>query len=42
MRPCDDNVSRVEKSLDTLVPENANTPYDMKELIHKICDNSDF
>ena len=41
-RPFFDDVDRVEESLDTLVPENANTPYDMKELIHKIADEGDF
>ena len=29
-------------SLDTLVPENANKPYDMKELILKVADEGDF
>ena len=29
-------------SLDTLVPENANKPYDMKELINKVVDNNYF
>ena len=35
-------MERVEKSLDTLVPNNSNTPYDMKELILKIVDEGDF
>ena len=42
VRPFFDEPGRVEKSLDTLVPENANTPYDMKELIAKIGDEGDF
>ncbi len=42
VRPFFDDVDRVETSLDTLVPENANTPYDMKELILKIADEGDF
>ena len=42
MRPFFDDVDRVEHSLDTLVPENPNTPYDMKELILKIADEGDF
>ena len=29
-------------SLDTLVPDNPNKPYDMLELINKVVDNSDF
>src|SRR6201991_4758562 len=34
-RPSDDPWDRVEDSLDTLVPANANQPYDMHELIRK-------
>ena len=37
-----DNPNREEPSLDTLVPANANKPYDMKELILKIVDEADF
>ena len=37
-----DDPDRFEPSLDTLVPENANKPYDMKELILKIVDEADF
>jgi len=37
-----DSINRSENSLDTLVPENPNTPYDMKELIIKIADENDF
>jgi propionyl-CoA carboxylase beta chain len=35
-------VDRKDMSLDTLVPENPNTPYDMKELILKLADEGDF
>ncbi len=42
VRPFFDAPDRVENSLDTLIPENANTPYDMKELINKIADEGDF
>jgi propionyl-CoA carboxylase beta chain len=42
VRPFFDEPGRVEASLDTLIPENANTPYDMKELIHKVADEGDF
>ncbi|MGB0439171.1 MAG: acyl-CoA carboxylase subunit beta [Paracoccaceae bacterium] len=42
VRPFFDDVARVEDSLDTLVPENPNTPYDMAELIQKIADEGDF
>ncbi|MGJ3263789.1 MAG: acyl-CoA carboxylase subunit beta, partial [Salinarimonas sp.] len=37
-----DDAERVEHSLDTLVPDNANKPYDMKELILKVVDEGDF
>ena len=42
VRPFFDAPDRIEPSLDTLVPENANTPYDMKELILKLADEGDF
>ncbi|MFV0514229.1 MAG: acyl-CoA carboxylase subunit beta [Jhaorihella sp.] len=42
VRPFFDEPGRIEMSLDTLVPENANTPYDMKELIEKVADEGDF
>ena len=42
VRPFFDDVNRIEDSLDTLIPDNANTPYDMKELIHKLADEGDF
>jgi propionyl-CoA carboxylase beta chain len=42
VRPFFDDPARVEPSLDTLVPDNPNTPYDMKELILKIADEGDF
>ena len=42
VRPFFDNPERVELSLDTLVPDNPNTPYDMKELVRKVADEGDF
>jgi len=42
VRPFFDAPDRVENSLDTLIPANANTPYDMKELILKLADEGDF
>ena len=42
VRPFFDDVNRAEESLDTLVPDNPNTPYDMKELILKLADEADF
>ncbi|VTZ26541.1 Propionyl-CoA carboxylase beta chain [Methylocella tundrae] len=40
--PCTDNVDRLDYSLDTLAPESANQPYDMKELVRKVADDGDF
>jgi len=42
LRPTLDSCDRVEPSLDTLIPDNANKPYDMKELIRRIVDEGDF
>ncbi|MEO0764953.1 MAG: acyl-CoA carboxylase subunit beta [Pseudomonadota bacterium] len=42
VRPFFDDPARSESSLDTLVPANPNTPYDMKELIVKLADEGDF
>ncbi len=41
-RPTPDAHDRIEMSLDTLIPDNANKPYDMKELITKVVDEGDF
>ena len=40
--PTNDPVDRMDYSLDTLVPDNANKPYDIKELIIKVVDDNDF
>lgn len=37
-----DSPTRVEPSLDTLVPPNPNKPYDIRELIQKTADEGDF
>ncbi|MEM6589785.1 MAG: acyl-CoA carboxylase subunit beta [Pseudomonadota bacterium] len=42
VRPFFDEPDRIEMSLDTLIPDNPNTPYDMKELILKLADEGDF
>ena len=42
VRQSGDPTDRQDKSLDTLVPENPNQPYDMKELIVKTVDDGDF
>ncbi len=40
--PSFDVPDRVDMSLDTLVPDNPNKPYDIKELILKVLDEGDF
>ena len=37
-----DTAERSEPSLNTLIPDNSNKPYDMKELILKVVDEGDF
>jgi len=41
-RPTGDPADRMEPSLDTLIPDDPNHPYDMKELIIKVADEYDF
>jgi propionyl-CoA carboxylase beta chain len=40
--PSFDDIERVDMSLDTLIPDNPNRPYDIKELILKVVDEGDF
>jgi propionyl-CoA carboxylase beta chain len=40
--PSFDDIEREDASLDTLVPDNPNKPYDIKELITKTVDEGDF
>src|SRR5215204_409659 len=40
--PSFDDPNRVDRSLDTLIPDNPNKPYDIKELIIKVADEGDF
>jgi propionyl-CoA carboxylase beta chain len=40
--PSFDDAQRLDRSLDTLIPDNPNKPYDIKELISKIADEGDF
>jgi len=37
-----DDAMRIDETLNTLVPDNSNHSYDMKEVIAKIVDNADF
>ena len=41
-RPTSDPWDRIEDSLDTIIPANANQPYDMHEVIRKVVDEGDF
>ena len=41
-RESEDPTDRLDMSLDTLVPDNPNKSYDMKELILKVVDDGDF
>jgi len=42
VRPSGDPGNRLDHSLDTLVPDNPNKPYDIKELIVKVVDDGEF
>ena len=42
VRPTTDPTGRIEPRLDSLVPDNPNQPYDMRELIHAVVDEDDF
>jgi propionyl-CoA carboxylase beta chain len=42
VRKSNDRADRIDMSLDTLVPDNPNKPYDIKELIVKVADDGDF
>lgn len=39
---CTDSISRLEDSLNDIIPDNPNKPYDMYEVIKAIVDNGDF
>ena len=42
MKPCLDDINREDEKLQTLVPEDPNKPYDMKELITIVVDEHNF
>jgi propionyl-CoA carboxylase beta chain len=42
VRPFFDDPARAELSLDTLIPDNPNSPYNMMELVFKLADEGDF
>jgi acetyl-CoA carboxylase carboxyltransferase component len=39
---CDDPIDRLEDSLNDIIPDNPNKPYDVKDVIHAIVDNGEF
>ncbi len=39
---CDDPIDRLEDSLNMIIPENPNKPYDVKDIIWAIVDNNEF
>ena len=39
---CHDPIDRLDDSLNTIIPDNANQPYDMKEVIYTIVDDAEF
>jgi len=39
---CEDAIDRLEDSLNSIIPENPNIPYDVKDIIHAIADNGEF
>jgi propionyl-CoA carboxylase beta chain len=41
-RPCNDPIDRADAALDALVPDQSNLPYDIKDVIHAIVDDSYF
>ncbi len=42
MEPCDDPIDRLEDELNTIIPENPNKPYNVKDVIYSIVDYSEF
>ncbi|MGD9047762.1 MAG: acyl-CoA carboxylase subunit beta, partial [Anaerolineae bacterium] len=40
--PTEDPADRIDESLDNLVPDNPNKPYNMKDVIRRVADDGDF
>lgn len=40
--PCNDPIDRLEDDLNSIIPENPNKPYDVKDVIHAVVDFSEF
>src|SRR6202158_753622 len=41
-KPCADPIDRLDEKLDTLIPDQSNMPYDMKDVIHTVVDDGYF
>jgi propionyl-CoA carboxylase beta chain len=41
-KPCTDPIDRLDEKLDTLIPDQSNVPYDMKDVIHTVVDDGYF
>ncbi|MCU0407541.1 MAG: acyl-CoA carboxylase subunit beta [Bacteroidales bacterium] len=39
---CTDPIDRIDDKLNSVIPDNPNTPYDIKDIIYTIADNSEF
>ncbi|MCD4682527.1 MAG: acyl-CoA carboxylase subunit beta [Bacteroidales bacterium] len=42
MKPCTDDIHREDEKLQTIVPDDPNKPYDMKEIISTVVDENNF
>lgn len=42
LMPCEDPIDRLDDSLNSVIPDNPNKPYDVKDVIHSIVDNNEF
>jgi propionyl-CoA carboxylase beta chain len=42
VRPSSDPIDRADVALDTLVPDEPQTPYDIKDIIHRVVDSGEF
>jgi propionyl-CoA carboxylase beta chain len=41
-KACTDPIDRLDEKLDTVIPDQSNVPYDMKDVIHTVVDDSYF
>ena len=42
LEPCDDPIDRLEDELNSIIPENPNKPYNVKDIIYSVVDYSEF